>query len=363
MTFPDAYTDFALDPMVRMDMSGCVIVGANRIAGKLLKKITRNGLQEGRIFCDVVNAPHAYLLDHCPFEQTYATIEAEKTKNKKKTMVPGIAAVDGHADRHAQSPSRRYRLFWFQASPAPDAAARNQVRGIDYRLLPLLAGAPVAAFIVDSKSSADGFRLLARTPSSVTVNIPALSFREPVRRSKLEVDKPKHFYFHVLAELEKGARLDQAWDEGAAKFPKIAERAPKAVVDVCTKKSTSASIRKAKKELTHLWEHALDAAALVHLMPKILNRVAESPKLRYVSPAANGFELRYLRNYEWAPAMGKLPRRNVAAAPKNGASKNDAVALVRSWQADKSGYDRRTWPELARILAENRSFLGSRQDG
>jgi hypothetical protein len=31
-----------------------------------------------------------------------------------------------------------------------------------------------------------------------------------------------------------------------------------------------------------------------------------------------------------------------------------AIALVKSWLADTSGYDKRVWPKLARAIEENR---------
>ena len=41
-------------------------------------------------------------------------------------------------------------------------------------------------------------------------------------------------------------------------------------------------------------------------------------------------------------------------------SKNEkAIALVETWLADKSGYDQRVWPRLARAIEQNR--LSSRR--
>jgi Fic family protein len=40
-------------------------------------------------------------------------------------------------------------------------------------------------------------------------------------------------------------------------------------------------------------------------------------------------------------------------------SNEKAIALVQSWLADKSGYDRRVWPRLARAIERNR--LSSRR--
>lgn len=31
-----------------------------------------------------------------------------------------------------------------------------------------------------------------------------------------------------------------------------------------------------------------------------------------------------------------------------------AIALVNSWLADRSGYDRKVWPRLARAIEQNR---------
>lgn len=35
-------------------------------------------------------------------------------------------------------------------------------------------------------------------------------------------------------------------------------------------------------------------------------------------------------------------------------SNDKAIALVQSWLDDKSGYDRRVWPQLARPIERNR---------
>ena len=41
----------------------------------------------------------------------------------------------------------------------------------------------------------------------------------------------------------------------------------------------------------------------------------------------------------------------------------EAIALLRKWLADESGYDETVWPEIERAIEENRSSYRKRFDG
>ena len=41
----------------------------------------------------------------------------------------------------------------------------------------------------------------------------------------------------------------------------------------------------------------------------------------------------------------------------------EAIALLRKWLADESGYDETVWPEIERAIEENRSSYRTRFDG
>jgi len=330
------------DPLVELEFPGCYFRGANRVGLSLFKRLTGEALGDGAgydSFSKLAHGARPYSVEDCPFEAAYA-----KLVRMPKNTAPETGLVALGCDPAANV--RSYQMFWFVATLASPCA-----KVMDCRLWPLVA--PRNGYQVQVRETREREQEpgpLPPTPRGVEIRVKAFEYKQSFEAAELSVRKRRVFFSELLNAADK-MPLQQAWNVVEEKHERVASQVPNVIKRRFQQDATKQNRAAAKDLVIEHWRHPLDAPALTVVLKKLHDDARKDSSLKYLRKGEDSYELRYLRTVGWQTALEESGKH----APENG-REDDAVALVRSWQQDRSGYDQRTWPELARLLRENREF-------